>query len=97
MGSCMDQSETPAVARRANCGRLSRWNPVAITVILTSSFMRFVQHHAEVDLHVLVFGGGADQRAGLVDLVQAELARSGDVDQHAARAAHAACVQQRAN
>ena len=75
--------------------RLSRWKPVAITVIFTSSFMRFVHDHAEVDLRVFVRRGAADQRAGFVDVVQAQLAGAGDVDQHAARALHAAFFHQR--
>ncbi len=36
----------------------------------------FVQHHAEIDLHVVVPGGVADQRAGFVHFVQAQLAAS---------------------
>src|ERR1700733_321321 len=38
IGSVYDEADADAVARRANCGRLSRWNPVAITVIFTVSF-----------------------------------------------------------
>ena len=38
-GSGMDRLDAPAAARRVSCGKLSRWNPVAITVIFTSSFI----------------------------------------------------------
>src|ERR1017187_2476032 len=57
---------------------------------------RFVQDDAEVDLHFFARGSFADDGAGLVDFVEAQVAGAGDVDEDAARAADAGIFQQRA-
>ena len=44
-----------------------------------------VHHHAEVNLHVFILRRRPNQVAGFVHIVNAELARSSDVDEHAAR------------
>ena len=55
-----------------------------------------VHDDAEVDLHVVVLGGGADKVAGFVDVMKPKFARSRDVDQDAARAEDAAFFHERA-
>jgi len=74
-------------------GSVSRSKPVAINGDLDLIAGGLVEHDSEVDLHLLVFSGGADQRAGFVDLVQAERAGTGDVDQNAAAPRNAAGVE----
>ena len=77
---------------RSKNGRFSGWNPVAMTVTLTR-----VSHSSRSEMTPKLIcassqsGGLADDRAGLVDLVQSELAGAGDIDQDAARSGDAAC------
>ena len=64
----------------------ARWNPVAMTVIFTSSSKRLVEHDAEVDLNIIILRSGANQRASFIHFVQAQLARASDVDEDASSA-----------
>src|SRR5581483_3532523 len=48
-----------------------------------------IHHHAEVDLHIVVFRCRTNQVASLIYIVNTELARGRDIDEDTPRAEHA--------